>query len=110
MTRLFAVKSVLQNYSYVLDAIKQAAANFGINRAARGNGIYICLANSKCVLGLHAASPIFEILESLNRSLQRSSVHVDRMMNNVRLAKSELINLCTTKKFDDIFQGSTENE
>ena len=55
LTRLFALKSVLQNYSYVLDALKQAAANFDINTAARANSIYICLANSKCVLGLHAA-------------------------------------------------------
>ena len=37
LTRLFAVKSVLQNYSYVLDALKQAAANFGTNTAARAN-------------------------------------------------------------------------
>ena len=79
LTRLFAVKSVLQNYSYVLDVLKQAAANFRTNTAARANGIYIC----KCVLGLHAASPILEILESLNRSLQSSSVHVDGMMNSV---------------------------
>ena len=93
------MKSVLQNYSYVLDALKQAAANFGTNTAARANGNYFCLANSKCVLGLHAASPILEILESLNRSLQSSSVHVDGMMNSVRLVKSELINLRTTKKF-----------
>ena len=104
LTRLFAVKSVLQNYSYILDALKQAAANFGTNATARANGIYICLANSKCVLGLHAASPILEILESLNRSLQSSSVHVDGMINSVRLVKSELINLRTTKKFADIFK------
>ena len=31
-------------------ALKQAAANFGTNTAARANGIYIYLANSKCVL------------------------------------------------------------
>ena len=104
LTRLFAVKFVLQNYSYVFDALKQAAVNFGTNTAARANGIYICLANSKCVLGLHAASPILEILESLNRSLQSLSVHVDGMMNSVRHVKSELINLRTTKKLDDIFK------
>ena len=106
LTGLFAVKPVLQNYSYVLDAIKQAAANFGTNTAARANGIYmyICLANSKCVLGLHAASLILEILEFLNRLLQSSSVHVDGMINSVRLVRSELINLCTTKKFADIFK------
>ena len=98
MTRLFAVTSVLQNYSYVLDALKQAAANFGTNTAARANGNYFCLANSKCVLGLHAASPILEILESLNRSLQSSSVHVDGMMNSVRLVKSELIKSSYNKK------------
>ena len=56
--------------------------------------------------------PILEILESLNRSLQSSSVHVDGMMNSVRLVKSEIINFCTTKKFADIFkeaQKMTEN-
>ena len=104
LTRLFAVKSVLQNYSYALDALKQAAANFGTNTAARANGIYIGLANSKCVLGLHTALPILEILESLNKSLQSLSVHFDGMMNSVRLVKSELINLRTTKKFADIFK------
>ena len=57
-----------------------------------------------CVLGLYAASPILEILESLNRSLQTSSVHVDGMMNSVRLVKSEIINIRTTKKFADIFK------
>ena len=53
MTRLFAVKSVLQNYSYVLDALKQAQKLTleQIQHAARANGIYICLANSKCVPG-----------------------------------------------------------
>ena len=55
-------------------------------------------------LGLHAASPILEILESLNRSLQSSSVHVDGMMNSVRLVKSKIINLRTTKKFAYIFK------
>ena len=106
------MKSVLQNYSHVLDALKQAAANFETNTAARANGINICLANSKSVLGLHAASPILEILESLNRSLQSSSVHVDGMINSVRLVKSEIINVRTTKKFADIFkeaQKTSEN-
>ena len=98
------MKSVLQNYSYVLDALKQASANFGTNTEAKANGIYICLANSKCVLDLHAASPILEILESLDRSLQSSFVHVDGMMNSVRLVKNELINLRTTKKIADIFK------
>ena len=41
LTRLFAMKPVLQNYSYVLDAIKQASANFGTNTAARADGIYM---------------------------------------------------------------------
>ena len=104
LTRLFAVKSVLQNYSYILYALKQAAANFGTNTAAIANGIYICLANSKCVLDLRAASPILEILESLKRALQSSSTHVDGMMNSIRLIKSELIDLRTTKKFADIFK------
>ena len=98
------MKSVLQNYSYVLGALKQAPANFETNTAARANGIYICLAISKCVLSQHAALPILEILESLNRSLQSLSVHVDGMMNSVRLVKSELNNLRTTKKFADIFK------
>ena len=34
LTRLFVVKSALQNYSYILDASKQAAANFGTNIAS----------------------------------------------------------------------------
>ena len=83
---------------------KATAANFGTNTAAKANGIYICLANSKCVPSLHAASLILEILESLNNSLQSSFVHVDGMMNSVRLSKSKLINLHITKKFTDIFK------
>ena len=76
LTRFSAVKSVLNNYSHVLDALQEATANFETSGAARANGIYSCLVNSKCVLGLHAAVPILEFLETLNRSLQGSSVQV----------------------------------
>ena len=71
LTRFSAVKSVLKNYSHILDALQTASANF------------VYLANSKCVLGLHAASRILEFLETLNRSLQGSSVHVDGMIQSV---------------------------
>ena len=36
--------------------------------------------------------------------MQFSTVHVDGMMNSNILVKSELINLCATKKFADIFK------
>ena len=55
---------------------------------------------------LRAASLILEISESLNRSLQSSSLHVDRMMNSVRFIKSELLifvqerNLLTSSRKD----------
>ena len=73
LTQLSTVKSVLNNYSHVLDALQEAAANFGTSGAARANGIYSYLVNSKCVLGLHAAVPILELLQTLNRSLQGSA-------------------------------------
>ena len=63
----------------------------------------LCLVNSKCVLGLHAAVPILELLETLNRSLQGSSVQVDGMIESVRLVKTELLNICTLETFSEIF-------
>ena len=103
LTRLSAVKSVLNNYSHVLDALQEAAANFGTSGAARANSIYSCLVNIKCVLGLHATVPILEPLETLNRSLQGSSVQVDGMIESVRLVKTELLNICTLETFSEIF-------
>ena len=83
--------------------MQEAAANFGISGAARANGIYSCLVNSKCVLSLHAAVPILELLETLNRSLQGSSVQVDGMIESVRLLKTELLNIRTLETFSEIF-------
>ena len=108
LTRFAAVKSVLQNYSHILNALQTAAENFGTSGAARANGIYACLANSKCVLGLHAASPILELLETLNRSLQGSSVQVHGMIRNVQLVKTELSNIRTSESFESIFKKAQE--
>ena len=79
------------------------AANFETSGATRANGIYSCLVNSKCVLGLHAAVPILELLETLNRSLQGSSVQVDGMIESVRLVKTELLKIRTSETFSEIF-------
>ena len=104
LTQFSAVKSVLKNYSHILDALQTDSANFGTSGAAKANDIYVCLANSKCVLGLHAASSILELLETLNRSLQGSSVHVDGMIQSVQLVKNELSNIRTSGAFGDIFK------
>ena len=68
LTRLFPVKSLLQNYSYVLDALKQA---------------------SEQIQQLEPMAFIF-VLQIVN-------VFWDYML-------LELINLCATKKFADIFK------
>ena len=94
----------MKNYSQILDTLQTASANFGTSGAARANGIYVCLANSNCVLGLHAASPILVLLDILNRSLQGSSVHVDGMIQSVQLVKNELFNIHTSEAFGGIFK------
>ena len=75
-------------------------------RLARANVICVCQASSKCVLGLHAASLVFEVLESSKKSRQGSSVQVDGMMDSVRLVKSELSDFCTTERLAKIFKNA----
>ena len=54
-------------------------------------------------MGLNAAIPILEFLETLNRSLQGSSVQAEGMIESVRLAKIELLNIRISETFSEIF-------
>lgn len=68
LTRSAAIKSLLDNYTDVLEALKEASTEFGTNVSSRANGISKCLSSSKCVLGLISALPVIQCLEKFNRA------------------------------------------
>lgn len=76
LTRLASVKSVLDNYNLVLEALQEPAGDFGPTIASRANRIHSCLSTGKCVTGLFVSLPILRVqdLENLNRALRDSQV------------------------------------
>lgn len=103
LTRLSAVKSLLENFSDVLISLEEATNEFGTNIASRANGILTCLSTGQCVLGLHVIVPILQLLEGLNRSFQSTTANLGGMLHSVRLVQEELKILRSVEKFQELF-------
>ncbi|XP_033639835.1 uncharacterized protein LOC117300216 [Asterias rubens] len=81
LTHSAAVKSVLQNFEAVLDALHEAAEDFGANTSSRASGLHSCLSSGKCILGLFTALPVIQCLEHFNRALQGTDKTVSGMLD-----------------------------
>ena len=108
LTRTPAVKSVLDNYDAVLDALQQASDDFGTNTASRARGIRSCLSSGKCVLGLFASLPVLQSMECFNKALQGSEVTVSGMLAAAKVTTEKLQSLRTDKKFREMFQQTQQ--
>ena len=108
LTRAPAVKSVLDNYDAVLDALQQASDDFGTNTASRARGIRSCLSSGKCVLGLFASLPVLQSMECFNKALQGSEVTVSGMLAAAKVTTEKLQSLRTDKKFREMFQQTQQ--
>ena len=110
LTRESAVRSVLTNYSGLLNSLKETkeTLGFGSNVATRANNSYINLANSKCVLGLVASKPILHLLEMLNQKLMATSMNVDGMLKSVDHIKQELYRLRDQETFAKLFDEAAQ--
>jgi len=108
LTRSPAVKSILDNYEAVLDALQQASDDFGTNTASRANGIRSCLSSGKCVLGLFASLPVLQSLEYLNKALQGSQVTVSGMLTAAKVTAQNLQSLRTDQTFKEVFEAAQQ--
>ncbi|PIK41115.1 putative zinc finger MYM-type protein 1-like [Apostichopus japonicus] len=107
LTRRPAVKSVMDNIEYVLQALANAAANFGSTTAARASGLYSTLKKAKCYLGLKASLPILTLMEALNRSLQAKDQTVEGMIQCAKVLKDQLTQLRDDEEFSALFTEVT---
>ena len=64
LTRSPAIKAAIENYSDILDALEEAASQFGNNTGSRASGLLTCLSNGKTLVGLLASMPIVQGLEN----------------------------------------------
>ena len=102
------MKSILDNYEAVLDALQQASDDFGTNTASRANGIRSCLSSGKCVLGLFASLPVLQSLEYLNKALQGSQVTVSGMLTAAKVTAQNLQSLRTDQTFKEVFEAAQQ--
>ena len=99
LTHSTAVKSFLHNFEAVLDALHEAAEDFGTNTSSRASGLHSCLSSGKCVLGLFTAVPVIKCLENFNKALQGTEMTVSGMLDAAEVTKCNLLTLRRDKQF-----------
>jgi hypothetical protein len=97
---------VLSNYKAILEALGDAAAEFGSNTATRANSLHSTFSSGKTILGLLAIQPILQCLEAFNRGLQGSSVTVSGMFEMADVTRTGLNSLRNEDRFREIFQSA----
>lgn len=108
LTRYPAVKSVLDNYSNVLDALHDAARELGSTTASRATGLYKCLSSGECVLGLYVSLPLIHCLENFNRALQGKNMTVSGMLEAAEVTMQSLQSLRCDHKFKEMFDAAEQ--
>ena len=108
LTHSAAVKSVLQNFEAVLDALHEAAEDFGTNTSSRASGLHSCLSSGKCILGLFTALPVIQCLEHFNRALQGTDKTVSGMLDAAEVTRRNLLTLRCDQQFREVFEATEQ--
>ncbi|XP_033638564.1 uncharacterized protein LOC117299214 [Asterias rubens] len=108
LTHSAAVKSVLQNFEAVLDALHEAAEDFGTNTSSRASGLHSCLSSGKCILGLFTALSVIQCLEHFNRALQGTDKTVSGMLDAAEVTRRNLLTLRCDQQFREVFEATEQ--
>lgn len=103
-----AIRAVLSQYESVLSSLEEMGANNSTSSGAKANGLRERFEKGKTVLGLLLAVEIFEVLEVLNKSLQKRTETVSGMMDAVGHVRSTVRVYRSETRFQDIFNKAVE--
>ncbi|CAK6970468.1 PREDICTED: zinc finger MYM-type protein 1-like [Scomber scombrus] len=106
--RVVAVHSVLKQYEAVLLSLEEMASTGGSETATKVNGLLDRFQKGNTVLGLHLAMEVLEVMECLNKSLQKRSITFAGMQAAVHCVKTALQEKRTEGTFQQIFDSATE--
>ena len=90
LSRCAAIKPVLSGYGHVLKSLEAAAEELAAETATKANGLLKRFQDASTLLGLQMTMQVLPLLESLNKSLQSTSMTVSGMIDAVECVKDEL--------------------
>lgn len=90
LSRCAAIKPVLSGYGHVLESLEAAREELAAETATKASGLLKRFQDASTLLGLQMAMQVLPLLESLNKSLQSTSMTVSGMMDAVECVKDEL--------------------
>jgi hypothetical protein len=90
LSRCAAITPVLSGYSHVLQSLEAAATELVAETATKASGLLKRFEDASTLLGLEMTMQVLPLLESLNKSLQSTSMTASGMIDAVMCVKNEL--------------------
>ena len=103
-----AVRAVLSQYESVLTSLEEMGANSGTSTGAKANGLSERFQKGKTVLGLLLTLEVIEVLECLNKSLQKRTETISGMKIAIDCARSTIRAKRSETRFQQIFDKAVE--
>jgi hypothetical protein len=100
LSRCAAITPVLSGYGHVLQSLEAATEELAAETATKANGLLKRFQDASTLLGLQMAMQVLPLLESLNKSLQSTSMTASGMMDAVECVKDELKRRRSEKEFN----------
>ncbi|KAK0152297.1 Zinc finger MYM-type protein 1 [Merluccius polli] len=102
-----AIKAVLSQYENVLTSLEEMGANTGTT-GAKANGLKEHFEKGKTVLGLILAIEVIEVLECLNKSLQKRTETITGMKSAIDCVRSTVQGKRSETSFQVLYDKAVE--
>jgi hypothetical protein len=90
LVRVPAINATLDQYLLILRTLEEAKTSCSPEVGARASGLLARFQDPKTLLGLHMAQAVLSPLDSLNRSLQSTTMTVAGMLQAAKTVKRQL--------------------
>jgi hypothetical protein len=99
LVRVAAINATLDQYTALMTSLEEAKANCSPEVSARAFGLYARFQDPTTLLGLNMAQIVLSPLESLNRSLQSTTMTIAGMLEAAKTVKQQLVDMRLDEKF-----------
>ena len=108
LTRVSAVKSVVDQYGTVLESLDRGSEELSGETAVKANGLHYQLSKTETLHALKIALEVLQPKEKLNKACQSQKGTLSGVLEMVTSVKQHMISQCTDDVFDSIFDEVTQ--